>query len=1368
MGLTPDEKRLYSQLFKSLDPEGTGIITGDKARSTFEKSGLPPAVLGEIWQMADINNLGFLTQFGFCYAMRLIGYTQSGQPPTPNLADNPGPLPKFAGFQMAPPQLQPQSTNGSFMQSQPSSIIPQNTTTYQSQPQDPIPPISSADFTKFSSLFIKTTGSPSVDLGGAQARNIFLKAKLPTDTLGQIWNLVDVENLGKLTMPAFVVAMHLIQGLLGGSIKQLPPFLPDSVWQSVQQSANSNNPITNNNTGSRQASYASISSQQTVRHNPTAPPSQPPQYAQANNDEWVLSSTLKSQYDSIFNNLDKSKSGNLSADQVAQFLMTSKLGQADLATVWDLADIQNTGVFTKLEFAIALFLVNKKLSGGQLPNIVPDSLLKSVQELENQQQPTQSQTFPTPQSTQSQVAQPAQPVQPQLTNQSTNQSKPKSSIDDLADVFGSPAATPAQEHKPMLQTRTSSSDLSHGDLPKVRKNLGGFKPTSTFGQSLMSKEAQPEIQAPAATKAEDHHDLLGDDVNHTPPASIPETSSESSSPVPKNVNYDALRAVPPPPRKTTGTLQPSNNRLSSAGNTPPVISSPLKSPPTSRNVSSPLSQGQGQSYFPPQPSSNNDLLADPAISGQLSQATSDIANISNQVKSLNTQTIDLHEKKTRAEQELNKILSIKKEIEAKLRILKSSYDNEVKQYQEVESSLGKAKEETEALRSESSIAEAKSNHLSSELNEKQVLMENLQKENGSMRERLGTVNAEIADYQKNLESILAENQRLNNQLAVQKSQVQVSLVKKQEIQSKIEETLAANQKVQEEINRKHEENQKAIAEQESLQRRLEEAKNFKPVEPKVEPRALSVESKPEDESKASKGVIGAAIVGAGAVAGGIAGVMGHKGSEAKEENVPSVEENTSKQVSTENVPAEDVTAKESIVDETPVESSSTKETIPSIQDEVIEPETPQKEDAKPILSADDKDDFSVPGAFPTEAQPPSYSQVPIEALVDEVKDKPAADMTGIEDVDNTEKVEAAEKLPETPKKLDEVAETMTNTNSSITDGETPVTSPSNSDFQFPQGGLVGMPGVLVGVQRTDSLTSSVQNNASMSVRDDNIEEVSDRDTIANEELTNDEVAASPSVNKDTAESDGDKLSSGVESFEMVNADDAKESEVYPDSQAKSTFILKNPTASEPEFEERTPTSAQVEDEFPPIKELDYDESDSSEDEDFHEAKDLSVLPATKDDFDSAFDDLEPAAPETSIPEVAPAPVDDMFADEFDNLETAKAEDIGDEFDHDQSEDFFNNDFTNSNMPDFSQQPLEEAKTGNDEWEQLFAGFGNSASAQNTPQASQPPVFSSSIHPHQHLIDELVGMGFDDKTAHDALERENWNLEAATNYLLDNA
>ena len=55
-------------------------------------------------------------------------------------------------------------------------------------------------------------------------------------------------------------------------------------------------------------------------------------------------------------------------------------------------------------------------------------------------------------------------------------------------------------------------------------------------------------------------------------------------------------------------------------------------------------------------------MSDPEISGRLSQATSDIANLSNQIKSLTTQTSGLHEKKSRAEQELTKILSTKQDL----------------------------------------------------------------------------------------------------------------------------------------------------------------------------------------------------------------------------------------------------------------------------------------------------------------------------------------------------------------------------------------------------------------------------------------------------------------------------------------------------------------------------------------------------------------------------------------------------------------------------------------------------------------------------------------------------------------------------------
>ncbi|KAH3685573.1 hypothetical protein WICPIJ_003454 [Wickerhamomyces pijperi] len=59
----------------------------------------------------------------------------------------------------------------------------------------------------------------------------------------------------------------------------------------------------------------------------------------------------------------------------------------------------------------------------------------------------------------------------------------------------------------------------------------------------------------------------------------------------------------------------------------------------------------------------------------------------------------------------------------------------------------------------------------------------------------------------------------------------------------------------------------------------------------------------------------------------------------------------------------------------------------------------------------------------------------------------------------------------------------------------------------------------------------------------------------------------------------------------------------------------------------------------------------------------------------------------------------------------------------------------------------------------------------TEQPSNPePVPSDSIYSQsqQLAIEELKGMGFDEKMAVDALQKNSWQLDLATNFLLDSA
>lgn len=1264
--------------------------------------------------------------------MRLIGYTQAGHYPTAGLADKPGPLPKFAG--LALPSLSAQPTNSSMLQTQPSSLIPQNTATLQSVPQENISPVSPADYQRFGQMFVKTTGSESALLDGSTAKDIFLKARLPTATLGQIWSLVDLNNRGSLELPAFVMAMHLIHGLLSGSVKQLPPFLPEHVWQSVNQSSVV--------LGARQTSYSSVVSlQSTVKHTPAqqqplvAPvPEQTPVETSGDADsEWTVLAAQKQQMDSIFDSLDKAKTGNLNPDQVANYLMTSRLDQHDLAAIWDLSDIQNTGIFNKLEFSIALFLVNRKLTGHSLPNVVPSSLIASLG------------TPSVPQQTTNQIE--LQQRVPAVTSppEVSRALKPvaKSSIDELADIFTTP--TPEVTNPPAptqtLSKASTQSDLTYStDLPKVRTQLtSSFKPTSTFGQSLLANQVSGD--APS---------LIGEDV----PSLVPSVSSETApataitpsatpqrvpiqetpeQPKQKTVDYEALRSVPPPPPKArpTGPIQPVQSSQSLQF---PIFGSASPSVPN-RDISGQVT--------------NQDLLADPEISGQLSEATSNIGNLSTQVKSLTTQTSNLHEKKLRADQELTRILAVKEEIENRLKVLRTSYANEVKQVEQVEATLATAREETEALRSEASINEAKLNNVSGELNEKQVAVEELQKNNSAMREKLGVLNAEIVEIQKQLESKTLENSQLEKEVNVRKSQLQVAIVKVDELRGQISDLEDSNEKHKLDIQ--HYEQQVQKAEED----RLDAEKRAKELQLHNEALLKTVSSQ-KPIPKSSSGVGTAVSAAVGAAVGGAAALAGSHFLGSSE----------------------------------PVKSVMTAPPVTeSIQKGV---EAPVQETAKGVAEDVGTEQVQIPGSllFSNEADETMEASTVIEkqnepnaaALGDEVQEKPTEDITGLDDVKESEhkppqldttdfSAEDLDDLKERYPEIDDERTNHTGSVSAVTDSyrqtgsfETPITSPDNSEYRFQSatagvvGGMVGMPGVLVGVQRSDSMTSSVQNNPSLSVRDDNIDAVSERETL--EDMPGTSTADSLTEIREgegrLEDSEGERISSGVELFEIVNADEARGLDNIND---RSTHPLAQSVIQE------TPDTVE---EFPPIKELSYDESSSSGDDDdvieerFDDAVDhISPLPAAGqtvpvDEFSDDFNDLAPAVQEKDIQQ------DDLFGDDFDDLKIA-AVDNAEEFPGEEVT--MDDHFTGAGESGFAPQsaaPDFSAGGGvpdaNDEWEQLFAGFGNAN------VALQPPVDSS----RTMAIEELVGMGFSESTVVEALEKENWNIEAATNYLLDNA
>jgi epidermal growth factor receptor substrate 15 len=81
MSFTPSaaELALVAQIFAKADPQKIGILTGDAALKVFGGAKLSPIVLGEIWNIADEDNNGWLPRKSVAIAVRLMGWAQKGE-----------------------------------------------------------------------------------------------------------------------------------------------------------------------------------------------------------------------------------------------------------------------------------------------------------------------------------------------------------------------------------------------------------------------------------------------------------------------------------------------------------------------------------------------------------------------------------------------------------------------------------------------------------------------------------------------------------------------------------------------------------------------------------------------------------------------------------------------------------------------------------------------------------------------------------------------------------------------------------------------------------------------------------------------------------------------------------------------------------------------------------------------------------------------------------------------------------------------------------------------------------------------------------------------------------------------------------------
>ncbi|KAI8998893.1 hypothetical protein BD414DRAFT_136979 [Trametes punicea] len=515
---TPQEIALVNQIFAQADPQKLGVITGDAAVKVFSGSKLPPAVLAEVWNIADEDNNGVLTRKGVAVAVRLLGHAQRGERLSESLVNKPGPVPTIEGLS---PVAAP-STIG---------VPPAK-----SPPPSGLPPLTPQDKAKFLKLFL---GCHPINglLSGEKARDVFVKSKLPVDKLSQIWNLADTKNRGALDATDFTIAMYLIQACMSGQLQTIPATLPPYVYeqaangivpQATGDSAHAspsltgafpNRPVQPQFTGQTLSSiqsqmtgqaFPSIQPQTTgqMRSTPTAPPlparSGPPsssgptfpflqQQSTGATPQWDVTPQEKVNSDRIFDSLDTQKKGYIEGDVAVPFMLQSKLPEDVLAQVWDLADLNNDGRLTRDGFAVAMHLIQGKLAGKDIPSSLPLSLVP-----------------PAMRGSGSALAGPSQPPVPEA-------------IKDLLWDDSPPASATASTHpQSVLQPQATGTRSPH-PLPTVSPppRATPAPVSDPFAGGTFSFNA-----APAPPQPQPHKDLLGDDDEHH--ASSPPLQDQSA------------------------------------------------------------------------------------------------------------------------------------------------------------------------------------------------------------------------------------------------------------------------------------------------------------------------------------------------------------------------------------------------------------------------------------------------------------------------------------------------------------------------------------------------------------------------------------------------------------------------------------------------------------------------------------------------------------------------------------------------------------------------------------------------------------------------------------------------------------------------
>jgi epidermal growth factor receptor substrate 15 len=184
----------------------------------------------------------------------------------------------------------------------------------------------------------------------------------------------------------------------------------------------------------------------------------------------------------------------------------------------------------------------------------------------------------------------------------------------------------------------------------------------------------------------------------------------------------------------------------------------------------------------------DDLLGgdtDAEVNKQLSQDSTDLANMSNQMTTLRNQMQEVQNKKGATESDLNSVNTQKRDLELRLSQFKTQYDQEVKAVKALEDRLANSRNETRKLQQDLAMIEGSYQDLQNQHREVGGALEADQRENNNLKERIRQLNAEISQLRPQLDKMRNDARQQKGMVAINKKQLATNEGEREKIKNEM-------------------------------------------------------------------------------------------------------------------------------------------------------------------------------------------------------------------------------------------------------------------------------------------------------------------------------------------------------------------------------------------------------------------------------------------------------------------------------------------------------------------------------------------------------------------------------------------------------